>query len=179
VQIALRTQQIIAHESGAANTVDPLGGSYLIEHLTDEIERRACELIDRIDAMGGAMSAIEAGFINREIQDAAYRAQQEVESKEQIVVGVNAFTVDEETSIEKLRIDPGIEAAQRDRLALLRAGRDNQRVSELLGQLDGAARGGDALMPLFVTCVEHDVTLGEICGVLRKVFGEYRPEQFV
>jgi methylmalonyl-CoA mutase, N-terminal domain len=179
VQIALRTQQIIGNESGVANTIDPLGGSYLIEALTDEIEARACKLIDQIDAMGGAMSAIEAGFVNREIQDAAYRAQQEIESKEQIVVGVNAFTVDEEMPIEKLRIDPAMEAAQRTKLAAIREGRDGAKVSELLGQLEAAARGSDALMPLFVTCVENQVTLGEICGVLRGVFGEYRPETFV
>jgi len=179
VQIALRTQHIIAAESGIANTIDPMGGAYLIENLTDEIETRACQLIDQIDALGGAMTAIEAGFINREIQDAAYRAQQEIESKEQIVVGVNAFTTDEPTTIEKLRINPAIEKAQHDRLARLREGRDNQIVNELLGQLESAARGSDPLMPLFVTSVEHDVTLGEICGVLRRVFGEYRPEQFV
>jgi methylmalonyl-CoA mutase N-terminal domain/subunit len=179
VQIALRTQQIIGYESGVVNTVDPVGGSYAIEALTDEIEKRGCELIDQIDAMGGAMAAIEMGFINREIQDAAYQAQQEIEAKEQIVVGVNAFTVDEEMPIEKLRIDPAIEAAQRERLAALRAGRDASKVSELLAQLELAARGSDALMPLFITCVEHDVTLGEICGVLRGVFGEYRPEQFI
>jgi methylmalonyl-CoA mutase, N-terminal domain len=179
VQIALRTQQIIAYESGVANTIDPLGGSYTIEALTDEIEKRACELIDQIDAMGGAMSAIEMGFINREIQDAAYRAQQEIEAKEQIVVGVNAFTLEEEVPIEKLRIDPAIEAAQREKLAQIRASRDAGKANELLGQLESAAKSTDALMPLFVTCVENDVTLGEICGVLRRVFGEYRPEQFI
>lgn len=179
VQIALRTQQIIAYESGVANTIDPLGGSYAIEALTDEIEKRACDLIAHIDALGGAMSAIEAGFINREIQDAAYRAQQEIESKEQIVVGVNSFTIDEELPIEKLRIDPAIEAAQREKLARIRASRDAAKANELLAQLESAAKGTDPLMPLFITCVENDVTLGEICGVLRGVFGEYRPEQFI
>lgn len=179
VQIALRTQQIIGSESGVANTIDPLGGSYVIEALTDEIEARAFQLIDQIDAMGGALAAIEAGFVNREIQDAAYRTQKEIEAQEQIVVGVNAFTVNEETSIEKLRVDPAIETAQRAKLAALREKRDRAKVSELLGQLEGAAKGNDALMPLFVTCVENQVTLGEICGVLRGVFGEYRPENFV
>jgi methylmalonyl-CoA mutase, N-terminal domain len=179
VQIALRTQQIIGSESGVANTIDPLGGSYLIEALTDEIETRASQLIEQIDAMGGALAAIEAGFVNREIQDAAYRAQNEIEAKEQIVVGVNAFTVNEEMPIEKLRVDPAIEASQRAKLAALRAKRDGAKVSELLGQLETAAKGNDALMPLFVECVENQVTLGEICGVLRGVFGEYRPETFV
>jgi methylmalonyl-CoA mutase N-terminal domain/subunit len=179
VQIALRTQQIIGSESGVANTIDPLGGSYLIEALTDEIEARACNLIDHIDAMGGALAAIEAGFVNREIQDAAYRAQQEIEAKEQIVVGVNAFTVNEEMPIEKLRVDPAIEAAQRGKLTVLREKRDGAKVSELLGQLEAAAKGNDALMPLVILCVENQVTLGEICGVLRGVFGEYRPETFV
>ncbi len=179
VQIALRTQQIIAHESGVANTIDPLGGSYLIEALTDTIEQEAGKLIGQIDAMGGALPAIEAGFINREIQDAAYRYQKAIEGGEQVVVGMNRYTADEDTTIEKLRVDPAMEAQQRARLAALRARRNGETVSGLLGRLEAAARGDEALMPLFVECVEHDVTLGEICGALRRVFREYRPEQFV
>ncbi|HQE18441.1 MAG TPA: methylmalonyl-CoA mutase family protein, partial [Aggregatilineales bacterium] len=179
VQVALRTQQIIAYESGAADSVDPLGGSYLIEALTDEIEARAREYIEQIDAMGGALAAIEHGFINREIQEAAYRTQQAIERGEQIVVGVNAFTVEEDVPIEILRVDPAIEARQRERLAKLRASRDNERVAGLLSRLEQAARGSDNLMPLFIECVENDITLGEICGVLRDVFGEHQPQQFI
>ena len=178
VQVALRTQQIIAYESGVADTIDPLAGSYVIEHLTDEIERRACEYIERIDALGGALAAIESGFVQGEINDAAYAYQRAVESGEQVVVGVNRFTDEREngTARDILRVDPAIEQMQRERLARLRAGRDNTRVRELLAHLESAARGSDNLMPLFIECVEADITLGEICGVLRGVFGEYRPE---
>jgi len=178
VQVALRTQQIIAHESGVADTVDPLAGSYVIEHLTDTIEREARAYIERIDAMGGALAAIEAGYIQGEISDAAYAYQRAVESGEQVVVGVNRFASgdDESAGREILRVDPAVEAAQREKLARLRAERDNQKVRELLGHLETAAKGTDNLLPLFITCVEHDVTLGEICGVLRQVFGEYRPQ---
>ncbi len=177
VQVALRTQQIIAYESGVADTIDPLAGSYAIEALTDEIERRAAEYIARIDAMGGALAAIEMGYIQNEINEAAYATQRAVERGEQIVVGVNAFTSEgeESASLDILKVDPAIEAAQRERLARLRAERDNARVRELLAHLETAARGTDNLMPLFIACVENDVTLGEICGVLRGVFGEYRP----
>jgi methylmalonyl-CoA mutase N-terminal domain/subunit len=176
VQVALRTQQIIAHESGVADTVDPLAGSYVIEHLTDEIERRACDYIERIDAMGGALRAIERGFIQNEINDAAYAYQRAVEKDEQIVVGVNKFTSDGDTGAHRdiLRVDPAIEAAQRDKLAAIRAGRDANRARELLSHLEAAAKGTDNLMPLFIACVEADLTLGEICGVLRGVFGEYQ-----
>ncbi|MBN1429923.1 MAG: methylmalonyl-CoA mutase, partial [Anaerolineae bacterium] len=179
VEIALRTQQVIAHESGVASAVDPLAGSYLIEHLTDEVERQATELIEQIDGLGGALAAIETGFMSREIQQSAYEYQKAVESQQQIVVGLNAFTTDDEISLERLKLDPAIEAHQRERLARLRAGRDNEKVSGLLSRLEVGARGTENLLPLFIECVEHDVTLGEICGVLRKVFGEYRPETFV
>ena len=177
VQIALRTQQIIAYESGAADTIDPFAGSYVIEHLTDEIERRANEYIERIDAMGGALAAIEAGFVQGEINDAAYAYQRAVESGEQVVVGVNKFTAAQGADVHReiLRVDPAMEQAQRAKLADLRASRDNAKAAELLGQLETAAKGSDNLLPLFVTCVEHDVTLGEIGHVLRGVFGEYRP----
>jgi len=177
VQIALRTQQIIAYESGVADTIDPLAGSYLIEHLTNEIEQRACDYIEKIDSMGGALKAIEAGFIQNEINDAAYAYQRAVEKKEHIVVGVNQFTSEKEDGQSRkiLRVDPAIEQAQRDKLAQLRAARDNGRAAELLGQLETSAKGSDNLMPLFITCVENDITLGEICHVLRGVFGEYRP----
>src|SRR5574341_1057680 len=140
VGIALRTQQVIAHESGVANTIDPLGGSYLVEHLTDEIESQARVLIAQIDEMGGALAAIESGFINREIQEAAYQYQKAVESEDQIVVGVNAFTAEREQPIEKLKIDPAIETRQREKLAAIRARRDSEIVSALLGRLETAAK---------------------------------------
>jgi methylmalonyl-CoA mutase N-terminal domain/subunit len=176
VRIALRTQQVIAYESGVADTVDPLAGSYVIEHLTDEIERQAENYIQTIDQMGGALAAIEGGYIQNEIQDAAYRYQRAVESKDQIVVGVNAFETQEDLShMERLRVDPAIELEQRQRLANLRARRDIERVSALCDRLRTVARGSENLMPLFIDCVENEVTLGEICNILREVFGEYRP----
>ena len=179
VQIALRTQQIIAHESGVADSVDPLAGSYMVEELTDRIEAEAQAYIEQIDELGGARAAIEQGFVNQEIQEAAYQYQKAVEAEEEIVVGMNAFTVDEEPPIEILRVDPAVEAKQRQQLADLRAARDSERVNALLGQLASTARGQANLMPLFIECVENDVTLGEICGVLREVFGEYHPETFI
>jgi methylmalonyl-CoA mutase N-terminal domain/subunit len=175
VRTALRTQQIIAHESGVADTIDPLAGSYVVEYLTDEIEKRALEYIRRIDDMGGALAAIERGYLQNEIQDSAYRYQKAVESKEQVVVGVNAFQVDDKIELEQLRVNPAIEQQQRSKLAELRASRDNVKVNELLAQLVSTAKGSDNLIPLFVTCVENDLTLGEICGVLRNVWGEYQP----
>jgi methylmalonyl-CoA mutase N-terminal domain/subunit len=175
VRTALRTQQVIAHESGVADTIDPLAGSYVVEYLTDEIEKRALEYIKKIDDMGGALAAIERGYLQNEIQDSAYRYQKAVESKEQIVVGVNAFQVEDKIELEQLRVNPAIEQQQRAKLADLRTSRDNVKVNELLAQLETAAKGSDNLIPLFVTCVENDLTLGEICGVLRKVWGEYQP----
>jgi methylmalonyl-CoA mutase N-terminal domain/subunit len=175
VRIALRTQQVIAYESGVADTVDPLAGSYFIERLTDEIEERARAYLDEIDAMGGALAAIEAGDIQREIQNAAYRYQRAVEKGDATVVGVNRFEVEEAHKPKLLRVDPEIEEAQRARLRLLRERRDTARASELLAQLASAAQGSENLMPLLITCVEADVTLGEICSVLREVWGEYRP----
>jgi methylmalonyl-CoA mutase N-terminal domain/subunit len=178
VETALRTQQIIAHESGVADTVDPLAGSYAVEALTDTIEAGALDYIARIDDLGGALAAIENGFVNREIQEAAYRYQRAVEAGDEVVVGVNDFVTEEEPVVDFLKIDPAIERQQREQLAALRAGRDNERVSALRSRLEAAARGSDNLMPLIVECVENEVTLGEICGTLRGVFGEYYPEQF-
>jgi len=176
VQVALRTQQIIAHESGVADTVDPLAGAYVIEHLTDEIERRAAEYIQKIDSLGGALRAIEAGYLQAEIQEAAYAYQQAVEHKEQIVVGVNEFVVDAPTDVERLKVDPALENQARARLASLRARRDTVKVSELLTRVESAARSAaDDLMPLFVACVENNVTVGEICQTLRGIWGEYWP----
>ncbi|HUF38603.1 MAG TPA: methylmalonyl-CoA mutase family protein [Anaerolineales bacterium] len=179
VRIALRTQQIIAHETGAADTVDPLGGSFLIEHLTDELERGAEAYIGRIDELGGALSAIEKGYIQTEIQDAAYRYQQAIEDGSQVVVGMNAHVTEDAPTIETLKVDPAVEAGQRQRLAALRRHRDATRVSELRSRLAAAARTDENLMPLFIECVENDVTLGEICGALREVWGEYRPGSWV
>ncbi|MCL4251918.1 MAG: methylmalonyl-CoA mutase family protein [Anaerolineae bacterium] len=174
-QVALRTQQIIAYETGVADTVDPLAGSYLVEHLTRAIVGAAQDYIARIDGMGGAQTAIESGFVSNEIMDAAYAYQRAVESGDQIVVGVNQFTVEDDSQPELLRVDPAIEAGQRARLADLRARRNTARVAELRSRLADAARGSDNLLPLFIECVEHDVTLGEICRTLRDVWGEYRP----
>jgi methylmalonyl-CoA mutase N-terminal domain/subunit len=173
VRVALRTQQIIAYESGVADSVDPLAGSYLIEHLTDQIEKGASDYIARIDDMGGALQAIEKGYMQNEIQNAAYAAQKAIEKKEQIVVGVNQFQVEEERTLERLGVDPAIEAAARERLKALRETRDGGRVTELLGRLENVARGTGNLIPLFIKCVENDITLGEICNTLRVVWGEY------
>ncbi|HJQ13779.1 MAG TPA: methylmalonyl-CoA mutase family protein, partial [Anaerolineales bacterium] len=178
VRVALRTQQIIAHESGVAEAVDPLAGSYLIEYLTDEIENLATEYIARIDDMGGALQAIETGYMQNEIQDAAYAAQQAVERKEQIVVGVNQFNVDEEITLERLKVDPAIELGQKAKLKELREIRDQRLVDELLERLKVAAMGTDNVMPFFIECVENDVTLGEICNTLRVVWGEYVADGF-
>jgi methylmalonyl-CoA mutase N-terminal domain/subunit len=175
VRTALRTQQIIANESGVADTIDPLAGSYVIEYLTDEIANRAMEYIRRIDDMGGALASIEKGYMQNEISESAYRFQMAVEKKEQIVVGVNAFQSDEKIELERVKVDPAIEANQRAQLANLRRQRDNVKANELMGTLSTAARQKENLMPLLITCVENDLTLGEICGVLRKVWGEYQP----
>ncbi len=178
VRVALRTQQIIAYESGVADSIDPLAGSYLIEYLTDEIEKGAQDYIAKIDEMGGALQSIEKGFMQNEIQNAAYAAQKAIEHGEQVVVGVNQFQVKEEMTLERLKVDPTIEIGQRERLRKLREARDGGRVTELLGRLVNAAKGTDNLMPLFIECVENDITLGEICNTLRGVWGEYVAEGF-
>jgi methylmalonyl-CoA mutase, N-terminal domain len=178
VRVALRTQQIIAYESGAADSVDPLAGSYLIEHLTDEIEARAAEYLARIDEMGGALQSIERGFMQSEIQDAAYQTQMAIEKKEQIVVGVNQFQVDELMTLERLNVDPTIEVSQRQRLAALRAERNHQTTHDLLIRLKEAASGTQNLMPHFIECVENRITLGEICNTLRGIWGEYAAKGF-
>ena len=175
VQVALRTQQIIAYESGVADTVDPLAGSYVIEHLTEEIERRATEYISRIDRMGGALAAIESGFMQREIQQAAYEAQQAIERGDQIVVGLNKFQEEDEVlSIELLRVDPKVREDQVRRLKALRKRRSQADVDRALEKIRIAARGDENLLPLFVEAVGVYATLGEIMGVLREEWGEYR-----
>ncbi|MBX3013282.1 MAG: methylmalonyl-CoA mutase family protein [Caldilineaceae bacterium] len=180
VEIALRTQQIIAHESGVADTVDPLGGSYYIEQLTDTIETQAADYLARIDDLGGALQAVEEGFIQREIQDAAYKTQRAIERNEQIVVGVNRYQTDALVTPELLRVDEQVRLDQMAALQRVRAERDQAHVAALLQQIRQAAHTPDApLMPLFIEAVEAYATLGEICDALRSVFGEYQPESWI
>ncbi len=172
--IALRTQQILAHETGVTNTIDPVAGSYAIEHLTDEIEERAVEYISKIDGIGGMLRAIESGFVQGEIQKAAYDFQRAVESKEQIIVGVNDFIAEEERSIPTLRIEPEIERSQIARLNALRARRDSARTQSALAELQRRASTTENLLPAILTAVEALATVGEISDTLRRVFGEYQ-----
>jgi methylmalonyl-CoA mutase N-terminal domain/subunit len=174
VRIALRTQQLIAHESGVADTVDPLGGSWCVEALTSAIERQAREYIERIDRMGGVVSAVDSGYIQKEIQDAAYRYQQEVERKDRIVVGVNEFTVKGEKPGKLLKVDPRVEKEQRRRLAALRKRRDAAAVRSALSEVESACRGTGNVMPPILSAVRAYATLGEISDVMRGVFGEYQ-----
>jgi len=173
-KIALRTQQIIAHESGVTNTVDPVGGSFAIEAMTDEIERGARELIARIDGLGGTLRAIESGVIQREIQDSAYRAQQGIDAGRDVVVGVNAYQSDESAPADVLRIDPEVERRQRERVAAVRAKRDGEAWRVALNGVRDAARDGSNLVPRIVAAVEAYATVGEIADAMREVFGEYR-----
>jgi methylmalonyl-CoA mutase N-terminal domain/subunit len=172
-RIALRTQQIIAAETGVINTVDPVGGSYAIEHLTDRIEREAREAIDRIERQGGMLTAIETGFVQRETQDAAYRAQQAIDSGETAVVGVNTFAGGERVAIDMLRIDPDFERQQIERTRVLRAARDGQTWRAALDGVAAAARDGSNLVPPILAAVEAHATLGEISDAMRAVFGEH------
>jgi methylmalonyl-CoA mutase N-terminal domain/subunit len=172
--IALRTQQVLAHETGVTNTIDPVAGSYAIEHLTDAIEQGAVDYISKIDAMGGMLRAIESGFVQGEIQKAAYDFQRAVESKEQIIVGVNDFIAEEERSIPTLRIEPEIERSQIARLNALRANRDSARTKSALGELERRASTTENLLPTILSAVEAHATVGEISDTLRHVFGEYQ-----
>ena len=173
-QIALRTQQVIAHETGAANVVDPLGGSYYLEWLTDDLERQARDYFDRIDSLGGVIPAIEKGWFQKEIAAAAYAYQREIDSGERKVVGVNAHTVDDPIEIPILEMDPEGFKRQCERLARLRKERDPKKHAKALDAVKKAAEGNDNLMPYFIDAVRADATLGELCEVLRGVFGEYR-----
>jgi methylmalonyl-CoA mutase N-terminal domain/subunit len=173
VIIALRTQQIVAHESGVTETIDPLAGSYYIESLTNSIEQEAMDYIQKIDNLGGATKAIEKGFIQKEIQNSAYKYQMQVESLEQIVVGVNKFQVKETEHRELLRVDPHVEILQRKKLQKLRETRDNEAVNRTLKTLKAKAETDENLMPYIIDAVKVYATLGEICGELREVFGEY------
>ncbi len=173
--VALRTQQIIAYESGVAATVDPLAGSYLVEHLTDEIERRARERIEQMEATGGQLRAIETGMIQREIAESAFREAQAIERGEMIVVGVNRFQSDSPVKAETLRLDPEIATHQKARLVKVRAERDGAAVDRALARLGDAARGSDNLLPPILDAVRAYATIGEICDVLRGAFSTYRP----
>ncbi len=174
VQIALRTQQVIAYETGVVDTVDPLGGSYYLESLTQEIFERAQEYLRKIDEMGGAVAAIEEGYIQREIQDSAYEYQREIESGERVVVGLNRFEVKEGKPSHLLKVDPAVRIAQIDKLKKLKGGRSNDRVGETLRVLKKVAEGNGNLMPPILDAVKAYATLGEICDSLRSVFGEYQ-----
>ena len=179
VQIALRTQQILAYENGVGDVVDPLGGSYYIEDMTNRLEAEAMEYIETIDKLGGSLVAIEKGFQQKEIQDAAYRFQMQVEAKERVIVGVNDFVARDEIAPDLLRVDPSIGLRQVERLRALRAKRDGAAVEALLGRLETAAHGTENLLPLMVECVEARVTLGEISHRLRRVWGEQREPVFI
>jgi len=171
--LALRTQQIVAHETGVTNTVDPIAGSYAIEKLTDEIESRAKDYIQKIDALGGMLRAIEIGYVQGEIQKAAYEYQRAIERGEQIVVGVNQFVAEKEMSVPTLRIDPELEPGQVERVRALRARRNSARAAAAVAAVEARARTGENLMPAIAAAVEAFATVGEISDALRRVFGEY------
>jgi len=174
VQIALRTQQVIAYESGSGDTVDPLAGSYFVESLTDSLEADALKLIERIDSLGGAVTGIENGFQQREIQEAAYRLQMDMEKGRRVIVGVNRFQTEEPPVEGLMRVDPRVGERQCAKIAKVRRERDEAQVRQVLGRIEQAARGTENMMPLFVEAVEAYATIGEICDVLRGVFGEQR-----
>jgi len=174
VTIALRTQQIIGYESGVADTVDPLAGAYCIEDLTDRIEQEASKYIDRIDQIGGAVAAIEKGYMQGEIVESAYRHQKQVEAKERIIIGLNQFKAEEETPIKTLRVNREVETRQVAQVRRLRRQRNNRKVNDALKELHNAADNDENLMPIIINAVKEYATLGEICNVLREVFGEYR-----
>jgi len=173
-RIALRTQQIVAFESGVPDTADPLAGSYFVESLTNEVEAAALQLIAKIDAMGGSVAAIEEGFMQNEIAKSAYEYQRNIESGKKIIVGVNKFLVDEKNTTPVFRIDESIQKIQTDKLKALRAKRDNTKVIASLKTINEKAVSGENLMPAVVEAVENYCTLGEIADELRKVFGEYK-----
>jgi methylmalonyl-CoA mutase N-terminal domain/subunit len=179
VQVALRSQQVIAYETGVSDTVDPLAGSYYLEYLTDQVEAKAQEYLDQIDRLGGAVAAIEKGFIQKEIGAAAYRYQQEIETNERVVVGLNKFQIKEEKLRDLLKLDPSVGEKQVARLKELRSSRDSGAVTQALAELKKAAEGTDNLMPPILKAVKALATLGEICDTLRGVFGEYEAPALV
>jgi methylmalonyl-CoA mutase N-terminal domain/subunit len=174
VRIALRTQQILAHESGAPNTIDPLAGSYFIEDMTQKIEEQAQDYLEKIDSMGGVLKAIETGYIQREIQESSYRYQKDVESRERTVVGLNDFVIDESVTIDILKVDPEVEKRQIERLTQTRKSRNSGEVKKALLTLESAAHKDQNLIPPIIEATRQYASIGEICGVLREVFGEYK-----
>ena len=174
VRVALRTQQIVAHESGVADSIDPLAGSYYVESLTNQIESEALNIINKIEELGGAPSAIEKGFIQQEIMDSAYTYQKQIENNEKIIVGVNKFQVEEEAPKGLLKVDPMVGERQKEKLAKLRANRDNEAVAKNLEALRRACNSEENVMPYILDAVKSYATLGEICGVMREEFGEYK-----
>jgi len=178
-KVALRTQQLIADETGVAQVVDPLGGSWFVEDLTDRMEAEAARYIAKIDEMGGIVRAVELGYPQREIADSAFEDQQKVERGERIIVGINKYVDDDDPQIPTLRIDPEVERAQRARVVELKAARDAGRATRSLDAIRAACHSGDNLMPPIIEAVKSDVTLGEICDVFREVFGVYRDPAFV
>ena len=179
VKVALRTQQVIAHESGATDTIDPLAGSYYIENMTDKFVKEAKEYIDKIDDLGGMAKAIEAGYVQREIQDSAYTSQKNIEEEERVVVGVNKFIEEEEEdNVDLMKVDPEVEQNQKQGLAAIKEKRDNQAVEKYLNEIREAAKNDDNLMYPIIDAVREYASLGEICGVLREEFGEYEAQNF-
>ncbi|HET8732518.1 MAG TPA: methylmalonyl-CoA mutase family protein, partial [Anaeromyxobacteraceae bacterium] len=175
-KLALRTQQIIGYESGVDRVVDPLAGSYYVEYLTDEMEKRALEYIRRIDEMGGMLRAVEEGFPQKELAESAYRWQREVESGERVVVGVNEFRTEEDDPIPLLKIDESVARAQTERLKAVRAERSADKVKETLAAVERACRDGSNVMPPIIDAVKAYATLGEVCDVFRRVWGQYRED---
>jgi methylmalonyl-CoA mutase N-terminal domain/subunit len=173
-RLALRTQQIVAYESGIINTVDPLAGSYFVEALTEELEGRAIELFNKVQGLGGAVAAIESGFMQSQILESAYKFQKDIESGERIVVGVNKFKVDEMPTIKRMKVDEGAEQRQIERIKKLRKKRDNARVQKTLKELEEAAIEGENLVLPCMAAVKAYATVGEICSILRRLWGEYR-----
>ena len=175
VRIALRTQQVIAHETGVVNTIDPLGGSYYLEDLTNRIEAQAYEYFERIDALGGMVEAIKQNFPQREIADAAFRYQEEIERGERVIVGVNRYVLEDESPLEILKIDAALETKQIDRVTALKGRRDSAKVEQRLAALkEASARDGVNLMPAILDAVRDYVTMGEICDAWREVWGTWR-----
>jgi methylmalonyl-CoA mutase N-terminal domain/subunit len=175
VRLALRTQQVIAHETGVVNAIDPLGGSYHVEDLTNRIEAEAYDYFDRIEKLGGVLEAIKQNFFQRELADASFRYQSEVEAKQRIIVGVNRYELEDEPELELHRIDPTLEQKQIDRVQALRAQRDSGAVERELARLKHAAARDDVnLMPLIVEAARAEVTMGEMCDALRSVWGVWR-----
>ena len=174
--LALRTQQVLAHESGVADTVDPLAGSYFVESLTDELERRTRSLLAQIDGMGGMLSAIESGWVQRQIHESAYRWHREVESGDRLVVGVNTLVEDHSGPVPPFKPDPKIERSRTRMLVAWRSERPKEPCARALASLERAARGSDNLMPPILEALHARATLGEVCDAMRRVFGTYKPE---